>query len=325
MKPLNIDDIKEILRIEIRKQMLHTHNVDLGTNKWSDTGIENSLESAEKKNPNLREIIKDDLKSYLKQVDSKMIEILESMNIKVEKESVGYKRLREHFIDLYLMRYELIRGLASKTGKSDNVFRKDVDLKFGLDLFSKLSDSLGLTETLLKGQNNNRNSKVDDLPYLPIAGGPISSNAKNFFERERIDGKSIKEIESDRKIVEEFIEIFGDIDFSSITEKEVSFYIDIQTKLPPNRKKNPKYRDLSIKEVIELNLSEKEVQTPQNIYKLITKLSVFGNWGVKQGLLINNPFSEMKFSKTKTARKREPFEIDDLRKILKPELTSNGQ
>ena len=58
--------------------------------------------------------------------------------------------------------------------------------------------------------------------------------------------------------MEEFIEIVGDIDFSSVTKKEVSFYIDIQTKLPPNRKKNPKYRDLSIKEVIELNLTEKE-------------------------------------------------------------------
>ena len=59
----------------------------------------------------------------------------------------------------------------------------------------------------------------------------------------------------------------NDIDFSSVTKKEVSFYIDIQTKLPPNRKVNSKYRDLSIKEVIELNLSEKEVQTQQNINK----------------------------------------------------------
>ena len=323
MKSLEIDDIKEILRIEIRKQILHAHHVDLGTNKWSDSGIEKSLGTAEKKDSNLREILKDDLKSYLKQVDSKMEGILESMSIKIEKESIGYKRLREHFIDLYLMRYEWIRELVLKTGKSDDDFRKDFDSKFGLDLFpdmnGSLSNSVGLTETLMKEQLPNISTAPNDLPYLPIAGGLLSSNAKTFFERKRIEGKKIKEIESDKRIVEEFIEIVGDIDFSTITKKEVSHYIDVQTKLPPNRKKSPKYRDLTIKEVMGLNLSQKEIQTPQNINKRITKLSVFGNWGVRQGLLITNPFSGMKFSVKKQPHTRQPFTADELRKIFKPE------
>ena len=323
MKSLEIDDIKEILRIEIRKQILHAHHVDLGTNKWSDSGVEKSLGTAEKKDSNLREILKDDLKSYLKQVDSKMEGILESMNIKIEKESVGYKRLREHFIDLYLMRYEWIRELVLKTGKSDDDFRKDFDSKFGLDLFpdmnGSLSNSVGLTETLMKEQLPNISTAPNDLPYLPIAGGLLSSNAKTFFERKRIEGKKIKEIESDKRIVEEFIEIVGDIDFSTITKKEVSHYIDVQTKLPPNRKKSPKYRDLTIKEVMGLNLSQKEIQTPQNINKRITKLSVFGNWGVRQGLLITNPFSGMKFSVKKQPHTRQPFTAGELRIIFKPE------
>jgi len=131
MKSLDIDDIKEILRIEIRKQILHAHHVDLGTNKWSDTGVEKSLETAEKKDSNLRKILKDDLKSYLKQVDSKMEGILESLNIKIEKESVGFKRLRGHFIDLYLMRYEWVKELVLKTGKSDDDFKMDFDSKIG--------------------------------------------------------------------------------------------------------------------------------------------------------------------------------------------------
>ncbi len=33
MKKLDIEDIKEILRIEICKQILHAHHVDLGTIK----------------------------------------------------------------------------------------------------------------------------------------------------------------------------------------------------------------------------------------------------------------------------------------------------
>jgi hypothetical protein len=308
MKSLEIEDIKEILRIEIRKQILHAHHVDLGTNKWSDSGVEKSLDTTEKKDMNLRETLRNDLKSYLKQVDSKIEGILESMNIKIEKESVGYKRLREHFIDLYLMRYEWIKELVLKTGKSDDDFRKDFDLQFRLDLFPELSNSLGLTESMMKDQPSNNSTTPDDLPYLPIAGGLLSSNIKTFIDRKKVEGKSIKEIGSDHKILEEFVEIIGDIDFSAVTKREVSSYIDIQTKLPPNRKKSPKYRDLTIKEVMELNLSQKEIQTPQNINKRLIKLSVFGNWGVRQGLLLTNPFSGMKFLVMKQPQKnRETY------------------
>ena len=101
---------------------------------------------------------------------------LESMSIMIEKESVGYKRLREHFIDLYLMRYEWIKELVLKTGKSDDDFRKDFDSKFRLDLFPELSNSVSLTESLMKDEPNNYSTTSDDLPYLPIAGGLLSSN-----------------------------------------------------------------------------------------------------------------------------------------------------
>ncbi len=323
MKSLEIEDIKEILRVEIRKQTLHAHHVDLGTNKWSDSGVEKSLDTTEKKDLNLRETLKNDLKSYLKQVDSKIEGILESMNIKIEKESVGYKRLREHFIDLYLMRYEWIKELVLKTGKSDDDFRKDFDSKFRLDLFPELSNSVGLTESLMKDEPNNNSTTSDELPYLPIAGGLLSSNIKTFIDRKKVEGKSIKEIGSDNKILEEFVEIVGDFDFSRVTKKEVSYYIDVQTKLPPNRKKSQKYRDLTIKQVMELNLSQKETQTPQNINKRLSKLSVFGNWGVRQGLLLTNPFSGMKFLVKKQPNRRQPFTTDDLKKILKPETYLN--
>ena len=323
MKSLEIEDIKEILRVEIRKQILHAHHVDLGTNKWSDSGVEKSLDTTEKKDLNLRETLKNDLKSYLKQVDSKMEGILESMNIKIEKESVGYKRLREHFIDLYLMRYEWIKELVLKTGKSDDDFRKDFDSKFRLDLFPELSNSVSLTESLMKDEPNNNSTTSDELPYLPIAGGLLSSNIKTFIDRKKVEGKSIKEIERDNKILEEFVEIVGDFDFSRVTKKEVSYYIDVQTKLPPNRKKSQKYRDLTIKQVMELNLSQKETQTPQNINKRLSKLSVFGNWGVRQGLLLTNPFSGMKFLVKKQPNRRQPFTTDDLKKILKPETYLN--
>ena len=211
-----------------------------------------------------------------------------------------------------------MRELVNQTGKTDDDFRKRAQEKIGMDLFPELLET-SIEDFRKSVQQNVFKTKSVEVKYNSVAGGNLSSNAKTYLDRKQIEGKSIKEIGSDRVIIEEFIEIVGDIDFSRVTKQEVSYYIDVQTKLPPNRKKSPKYRGLTINEVVELNLSQKETQTPQNINKRLSKLSVFGNWGVRQGLLLNNPFSGMKFSVKKQPNRRQPFSKDDLRTILKPE------
>ena len=64
MKSLDIEDIKGILRVEIRKQILQTHHLFEGTNKWSESGDENSLKSVQLKVSNLKETLDSDLKNY---------------------------------------------------------------------------------------------------------------------------------------------------------------------------------------------------------------------------------------------------------------------
>jgi len=82
MKSLDVEQIKEILRIEIRKQILHAHQVDLGTNKWSELGVEQSLDSIKQKDSNLRKILENDLNFYRQQVDLKLKSILSGINWK---------------------------------------------------------------------------------------------------------------------------------------------------------------------------------------------------------------------------------------------------
>ena len=71
---------------------------------------------------------------------------------------------------------------------------------------------------------------------------------------------------------------------------------------------------------VDLNLPDDKTQTPLNINKKLTKLSAFGNWGVKQGLMSANPFRDMKLEVKKSRTQRQPFTPAELKKILKPEL-----
>ena len=72
--------------------------------------------------------MKSELKSYLGEVDEKLEGILGSLDIRVEKDSVEFKRLRNHFIDLYLLRHEWMRELVDQTGKNDDQFRRDAEV-----------------------------------------------------------------------------------------------------------------------------------------------------------------------------------------------------
>ena len=321
MKSLDIEDIKEILRVEIRKQILHAHHVYEGTNRWEEEGIKLSLQTIAEKESNLKETIKSDLRSYQGEVDEKLDAILQSLDIQSNRNSVDFKRLRNLFIDLYLMRHDWMRELIKQTGKSDDDFKKDAQTKLGLELFPELSDHPVLNQTNTKTITVSEPTKTSISPLSSHASDEILSvSASTYFQRKKIGGKRIKEIDSDRNIVAEFIEITGDIDFSLLTKKMVSNYIDVQTKLPPNRRKSPKYKDLSIQDLVDLNLPDDKTQTPLNINKKLTKLSAFGNWGVKQGLISANPFRDMKLEVKKSRTQRQPFTLAELKKILKPEL-----
>ena len=321
MKELDIEEIKEILRVEIRKQILHAHHVYEGTNRWEEEGIKLSLQTIAEKESNLKETIKSDLRSYQGEVDEKLDAILQSLDIQSNRNSVDFKRLRNLFIDLYLMRHDWMRELINQTGKSDDDFKKDAQTKLGLELFPELSDHPVLSQSNTKTITVSEPTKTSISPLSSHASDEILSvSASTYFQRKKIGGKRIKEIDSDRNIVAEFIEITGDIDFSLLTKKMVSNYIDVQTKLPPNRRKSPKYRDSSIQDLVDLNLPEDKTQTPLNINKKLTKLSAFGNWGVKQGLISANPFRDMKLEVKKSRTQRQPFTLAELKKILKPEL-----
>ena len=58
MESLDIEQIKEILRVEVRKQLLHSHHIFEGTNRWDDSGIEKSLHSIQLKETKLKTTLK---------------------------------------------------------------------------------------------------------------------------------------------------------------------------------------------------------------------------------------------------------------------------
>ena len=141
MKTLTLEDVREILKVEVRKSILHSHHVHLETNKYDPQKIENSLTSVSMKEDKMKQKLKQDLKTYENMLDEKLKKILLlSLDIEFDNHTVNYKQLRRYFIDLYLLRFEFTRNLVNETGRTDDDFRKEVEEKLKVHLFPELKE-----------------------------------------------------------------------------------------------------------------------------------------------------------------------------------------
>ena len=100
------------------------------------------------------------------------------------------------------------------------------------DLVSQIIDDNH--EDLLIG-----NKKTSQEPEFPPSE-PLSKVRDRFLDIKKgtISEKLLSEY---RSLLEELIEIIGDIEIKKITKNVLRKYIDTQMKLPINRNKNPKY------------------------------------------------------------------------------------
>jgi len=140
MKKLSLEDVREILKVEVRKSILHSHRVHLGTNKYDPQKIEDSLSSVSSREEKMKQKLKDDLKTYEGMLDEKLNKIFQSLDIEFDTNSINYLQLRTHFIDLYLLRFDFIRSLINETGRTDDDFRREVEENLKLELFPELQE-----------------------------------------------------------------------------------------------------------------------------------------------------------------------------------------
>ena len=81
MKSLTIEQIKEVLRIEVNKQIDHSRLIFLDTNKWNESEKEKSLESVSSREKKLKSLVSEDLDTYKEKIDSRLETILRGMTV----------------------------------------------------------------------------------------------------------------------------------------------------------------------------------------------------------------------------------------------------
>ena len=307
MKTLTLEDIREILKVEVRKSILHSHHVHLGTNKFDPNKLEQSLVSVSSRENKMKQELAQDLKKYDRELDKKLENIFHDLDIKFDTNSVNYKQLKRNFIELYLLRFEFIRNLINETGATDDDFRLEVQEKLKTNLFPELVE-----QTIPQVPTVSTPSQVQEQ-LSPHQSTSLSIGIENYMnEKGSIRTRSVKEVEHSLNMM---IEEWGNTRIGSVTREMGTHFKSHLLKLPRNRKKNPKYRDKDLHELVEMNIKDTISSTTVN--KHLQYVSSFYEWSVNHGYATINPFKGMKLKRTVRPRdERDRFTELELKKIF---------
>ena len=311
-KSLTIDEMKRILKKEIEKSKKHSSFFSyVGVDRSKERTKQEGLERLQREEIELKGRKKTDF-------DDEVETLLKNEGITdINRKSGTFRVFRENFIKIQNLKIKWKREIINGETKAE------------FDLVSKIID--GEEDDLLGEIIDKKDAFARRTHLQPV----IENYAPEPIEPYLVEIKLIREVVDEflvlrkgtigekmlseyRVLTDEFIDIIGNIPVSSLSKDTIRTYIKIQTQLPINRRKNPKYRDLSIDEI--MKLKDVKPQSRVNVNKFLTRLTTFMRFGVSQGYIKENYIDGMKIpiSKTEERKKREPFSPEDLVKILHP-------
>ena len=326
MKSLELEDMKLILKTEVKKSIDHSHHVHLGTNEFDESSKFDSLKTITKREEKFRRVVIDDLSGYEKELDSKLEGILKSLDIEIKPSSLPYKQLRRSFVKLYSLRFDWIKDLINESGRTDDDFRRDADEKLRMELFPELqsppSVQIQVGDQILNPVIENlapeppqpyRVQEPVQLSGLPST--PVSECITLFLdEKGDIREKTVDEI---RTALNFLIEDFGDIPIGRLDKEKGTLLRTHIKKLPKNRTKNPLYRDKNLHELMRMDIPSKDLIHPTTINKHLGHLSSFMSWSSSLGYSEINPFKGTKLKKNTIAQdEKDPFTEQEIKKIF---------
>ena len=317
---ITVKQVKDILRDKIERTLNHSKHIVVDTNTFIESEVKDKIEEINGEERILRTQLEQNYDGVLEHIEKEITRIIKSKDLTIDSKSLEFKELRKQFLELRLIRSKWKKELLEDSGKSVNDFRNEIYKKFNIE-----------EEKITPVKENY--APEPTKPYLvekenspsQIDGSPKLSRMKEEFIGERLlsgfSPKSTREIES---TIDDFVEIIGDIPISKVTPNNARYFKKIISRLPKYRSQSPRYRGLTIKQI--LNLDDLEGQEPKNINKLIYRVRIFFKW-LKNNYseyVLQNHFDGLSVSEKKYDKPRDGFTNLELQKVFDTTLFLNN-
>ena len=318
MKDITLEDVKNILRIEVRKSLLYIHHYEYGTNVYDEDKLNESISKIDNEEEKIKDgLKKNNYKETIELIGNEIDKILITQNLEPNKNNIEYKGLVRRWIDLKLIRQNWKRDLLTDSGKTDEDFRNEIDEKWKLGLFGEEYNKEGVVK------------KFEDYeePITPEvkskSGSPSPLFSKvypNHLEEMKRNRRRQDTIGETEGTYQELIELIGDKPVSDYTNVDGRDYRNTLSKLPKNRKRVKKYKNKTLKEILSMTIPVGDRITIETQMKLTSRMTSLWNYLIDEYPEYVDVNVFKKKSVTKSVRKRkdrkESFTEDDLHIIF---------
>ena len=331
MQNITLEDVKNILRIEVRKSLMHIHHYEYGTNVYDDKKLNESISRTDENEEKLRDRLEKDYKGTIELIEREVDKILITQNLEPNKRNVEYKGLVRRWIDLKLIRQNWKRDVLNESGKTDDDFRNELEDKWKLGLWENGEDKkLNLSPVI----ENYAPEPIEpyivqpksiEQKYNKVKSSPsplFSKVIQEFYERMKINKRRTKTIGASKDAFNQLIEIIGDKPIGDYTNADARDYRNTLSKLPKNRNKMVEYRDKTLNEILSMDVPMKDRISQQTEKLINSKISGFFNYCLDEypDYVGSNVFRK-KYQQTSSVKlkdKKESFTDDDLHLIFNP-------
>ena len=309
---ITVKQIKDILRDKIERTLNHSKHIVVDTNTFIESEVKDKIEEINGEERILRTQLEQNYDGVLEHIEKEIARIIKSKDLTIDSKSLEFKELRKQFLELRLIRSKWKKELLEDSGKSVNDFRNEIYKKFDIEgeqLTPVIENYAPEPTQPYLVEKDDKPSQIDVSPKL--------SEMKEEFIGERLlsgfSPKSTRELES---TIDDLIEIIGDIPILKVTPNNARDFKKIISSLPKYRNQSPRYRGLTIKQI--LSLDGVEGQEPKNINKLIYRVRVFFKW-LKNNYseyVPQNHFDGLSIQEKKFDKPRDIFTNKELHKIF---------
>lgn len=157
------------------------------------------------------------------------------------------------------------------------------------------------------------NLKQPENGFRPSRSLLFSELAKFYFDERSKTVKTPQGISRIKAAIDVFLEVVGDKKVELITQEDVDEIVSSLNHLPPNRKKNPKYRDLSVKEILAIVKPNDEKLGSVAINHYLTELLKMFEMALSRRYVAFNPFASAKVMSKKRKNSEERADKDSRR------------
>ena len=309
---ITVKQVKDILKDKIERTLNHSKHIVVDTNTFIESEVKDKIEEINGEERILRTQLEQNYDGVLEHIEKEIARIIKSKDLTIDSKSLEFKELRKQFLELRLIRSKWKKELLEDSGKSVNDFRNEIYKKFDIEgeqLTPVIENYAPEPTQPYLVEKEDKPSQIDVSPKL--------SEMKEEFIGERLlsgfSPKSTRELES---TIDDLIEIIGDIPILKVTPNNARDFKKIISSLPKYRNQSPRYRGLTIKQI--LSLDGVEGQEPKNINKLIYRVRVFFKW-LKNNYseyVPQNHFDGLSIQEKKFDKPRDIFTNKELHKIF---------